>query len=525
MKTDYSEMKAYGQKGPRLFLLLRYHIKMCLWHFAIFCIGVTICKTMTIQQNVQTFLTSNGFKYICLVENTSVPSEANWMLTKAIAKSGTSYIRTSTLNEHLKKYYFKFFDFHIFMLDIHNDDIRIMLYAVSQMPVRSSVLFIHSFWTESEEATVKEQLNEFGHDSVFFLAVASQSDVLWYQVISLKSGFSVNKLKFTSHNSHIVDDYDLNGLTIYSTSDSWAPYLTLENCDESGTNCTSYGYLKDYTDLVAKKYNFTYESHRDVTGNWGVFPISGPYNQSGEWGGIMGDVVNGKYDLCLSAWHWMTERYEILTFVPVYSKKQVLVWTPKNSLIDFGLVTRPFTEDSLMAIFLMTLIVTLCIFVTYFIIPNTENSNGHMIMVTTLWYFFVLLNAFYGGAMTMFFTSTINIQFEGITDVIRAYPEWKLVFYKGTEAVFALGAEWDPDYAKFWDVILTIFELFHLTVVGYDLYLWDKSKFYEPKLKTGNCTPGNECRQTQMRPCTTPLGKAWISLTKRRQLCTLMMTC
>jgi hypothetical protein len=104
-----------------------------------------------------------------------------------------------------------------------------------------------------------------------------------------------------------------------------------------------------------------------LTGNWGVFPISGPYNQSGEWGGIMGDVVNGKYDLCLSAWLWMAERHEILTFVPVYSKKQILVWTPKNPEIDFGLLTRPFTDDSWVAIFFRTLIVKLRIFVTYFI--------------------------------------------------------------------------------------------------------------------------------------------------------------
>jgi hypothetical protein len=45
----------------------------------------------------------------------------------------------------------------------------------------------------------------------------------------------------------------------------------------------------------------------------------------------------------------------------------------------------------------------------------------------------LLLNAFYGGAMTMFFTSTISIPFEGIVDVMRDYPTWKLMFYKGTE--------------------------------------------------------------------------------------------
>jgi hypothetical protein len=61
-----------------------------------------------------------------------------------------------------------------------------------------------------------------------------------------------------------------------------APYLTLKNCNESGTRFASYGYLKDYTDLARKQLNFTYESHRDMTGNWGVLPISGSYNCSGE---------------------------------------------------------------------------------------------------------------------------------------------------------------------------------------------------------------------------------------------------
>jgi hypothetical protein len=70
--------------------------------------------------------------------------------------------------------------------------------------------------------------------------------------------------------------------------------------------------------------------------------------------------------------------------------------------------------------------------------------------VTTLWYFFVLLSAFYGGAMTMFFTSSNNIDFHNITDVIQAYPDWKLVIYSGSKAKFALHAEYDHDYADFW---------------------------------------------------------------------------
>ena len=38
------------------------------------------------------------------------------------------------------------------------------------------------------------------------------------------------------------------------------------------------------------------------------------------------------------------------------------------------------------------------------------------------WYFFNLLNAYYGGAMTMFFTSEATLPFETMKDVIGAYP-------------------------------------------------------------------------------------------------------
>jgi hypothetical protein len=65
----------------------------------------------------------------------------------------------------------------------------------------------------------------------------------------------------------MIEDYDLNGLTIYSISDTWAPFLTLEDCDESGSKCTSYGYLNDYNDMIAKQYNFSYECHKKLDGD------------------------------------------------------------------------------------------------------------------------------------------------------------------------------------------------------------------------------------------------------------------
>jgi hypothetical protein len=41
------------------------------------------------------------------------------------------------------------------------------------------------------------------------------------------------------------------------------------------------------------------------------------------------------------------------------------------------------------------------------------------------------LDAYYGGALTMFFSSEVKVPFQGIRDVIRSYPEWILMIQAG----------------------------------------------------------------------------------------------
>ena len=66
------------------------------------------------------------------------------------------------------------------------------------------------------------------------------------------------------------------------------------------------------------------------------------------------------------------------------------------------------------------------------------------------WYFFNLLNAYYGGAMTMFFTSEATLPFETMKDVIGAYPGWKLMMQSGNEIYFISRAlDGDPYFNTF----------------------------------------------------------------------------
>ena len=76
------------------------------------------------------------------------------------------------------------------------------------------------------------------------------------------------------------------------------------------------------------------------SGDWGILPKAGPFNLSGTWGGVMGDVINKKFDFSLSSWTWNLARYTLVQFVPFMKGVHTLVWTPKIPETDFGLFTR-----------------------------------------------------------------------------------------------------------------------------------------------------------------------------------------
>lgn len=85
----------------------------------------------------------------------------------------------------------------------------------------------------------------------------------------------------------------------------------------------------------------------------------------------------------------------------------------------------------------------------------TYQYFSYMIASLSSWLFFVLIQAYYGGALTMFFTSEIPIPFNNIYDVMKDYPTWNLRMRAGNEALFQYKAlEGDEEYAKFYDRII-----------------------------------------------------------------------
>ena len=72
----------------------------------------------------------------------------------------------------------------------------------------------------------------------------------------------------------------------------------------------------------------------------------------------------------------------------------------------------------------------------YFKIKAYEHMDSHFVVCTTGWFFFTLINAFYSGALTMFFTMDFQLPFETMTEVLEAYPNWKLRVLNGNEVIF-----------------------------------------------------------------------------------------
>ena len=63
---------------------------------------------------------------------------------------------------------------------------------------------------------------------------------------------------------------------------------------------------------------------------------------SGNWTGVMGDIITGKYPMSVSSWLWLLERDPLLDCVPVLTDNDILVMTPNSPLFDLHLYIRPF---------------------------------------------------------------------------------------------------------------------------------------------------------------------------------------
>ena len=393
---------------------------------------------------IQKFLLDNGLRHVDMFYNSS-----NW---RGITLKDIFITRIPFKDiEKSHKLYFG-----IFIFKSAKDDLVSWLSAINKRRRKMSLLFISEPWGIDEINIMKKHLMEMQSASLFYIVVPTpnHTDIKWYQMISLRSGSALNQLYFHDNSSKILETYDMNGLEIKSSALTWAPYLTIEDCNEYGLECTkNYGYLIDLMDKLATRFNFTFISQKNLNGSWWHFGC-GSSSQAqcinGIFGGVWGDVQSKQYDLSLSAWTWILSREHLFDFIPFIQDGYILAFIPKQSITYLGLFTRPFVRD----IWICLLSISGAMFIVMIISKiygSAENMNGIQILTFAWWLFFILVSAYYCGVMTMFFTLPAPILFETLTDVVESYPDWKLMLLDGSEGgVYERARRGDPDYKAIW---------------------------------------------------------------------------
>ena len=141
--------------------------------------------------------------------------------------------------------------------------------------------------------------------------------------------------------------------------------------------------------------------------------------------------MNGNVAMSWSTWLYLAERDPLMDYSIIVSDQMLMVLTPQPPATDISLFLRPFTSDSWVSLFAMAVIILAAIAIPYtFFSSFFLNSNSYRITHISAMALVILINAFYGGAMTMFFTSDITIPFEGLRDVMRD-PSWKPLIKEG----------------------------------------------------------------------------------------------
>ena len=221
------------------------------------------------MSEVKSFLIDNGLKYVTLLGNSTIPSPYARKIISNLFEKADFHLRHSGIERYTELHQIFDVDVQIFLFDPKYDEIGYLLKVIQRTKVERSILLSTRPWKSATKKLFKSHLNDTPN---LFFYVASPLDsslngalMSWQQVITLMTGYTINDLKFRRDSYTIKEQYDFNGLTVRSTSLTWAPFLTINDCNDDGTDCAiQYGYLMDYMDALAKDLNFTFESYIDL---------------------------------------------------------------------------------------------------------------------------------------------------------------------------------------------------------------------------------------------------------------------
>ena len=179
------------------------------------------------------------------------------------------------------------------------------------------------------------------------------------------------------------------------------------------------------------------------------FSNSGPANASGVWGGVIGGVSNGIYPMNVASWAVLESRIGLWDYIFTGRRESwYLAFVPQMPKVDKALFTRPFRDEVWTVIGVGNVAIVLCVCISYFCSNKGKTGTSLRLVRSVAYLSYFLVIIYYGGALKMFFTAVVPNPFNSRSDVMRAYPEWKLKFRTGNFRLFMNKAEvgHDPVY-------------------------------------------------------------------------------
>ena len=252
----------------------------------------------------------------------------------------------------------------------------------------------------------------------------------------------------------IIQNFDCMGLPLRAIELAWMPWINIWDCDEAGRLCKKEGMSADTMALLGEMFNFSYVVDTRLDGNWGSLPIGGNWSDpNAQFEGLLGDLRHGNYDVSANEWFMRAERFRFFDFIPAINYKLQLFINKQINFIDLYLFFRPFTMTSWIVCFI--LLATLSIaYLGHIYLQGGHNSLD--LLQFNVWILFVLLQAFYGGALTMFLTASPSVPFNNLEEALALHPEWALVLTDDLKLEIQLpAAAGKIHFKKYWDMMQT----------------------------------------------------------------------
>ena len=145
-------------------------------------------------------------------------------------------------------------------------------------------------------------------------------------------------------------------------------------------------------------------------------------------------------------------------FIHIATDKMVLAIMKKSvERSSWDIFYKPFHSNAWIMVLITTIVLVFSVKTLSYFHQNSHGKNGkifqkyHRIILCITWIFFLVVEIYYEGAMTMLFTTQTFVPFHSIKDVMQAYPDWKLMMRHGFEAYYIdYVEEGDSDYVSFW---------------------------------------------------------------------------